>query len=927
MPEETESDIHTTSHGAIIPIESKDIRRMVAGQVIFDLASSVKELVDNAIDSGAKSITIRLFNQGIDVIEVSDDGSGVPVESRPLLAVKHATSKITSFEELSLDSYKNGQMQAKTLGFRGEALFSLANISHKLIVSTRTENDSIGGKMEFQKDGTLDPNSVSEVARKVGTTVAVVKLFDALPVRRADLIKRIKSQKAKLLRLLQSYAVLCVGIKFHLADVTGPVGSPKCKSEVKMSTSNNTKSLKETISQVFGSKFLSGLCSIQVDLSSMISLDNKLDEKMWCIEGLVSRAPNSADVQGNVARDIQFFSINRRPVEMPKISKVIAEAWRNFETVTGDASSKKRPACFLEIHLPSSLFDVNLSPDKREVLLSEETQFHDLLRKALTELWSNQTEGKFVRDEVHLASSSTKQQSSKSNNGKNVRDNPTATYSEKVDTENHQLDEQIGTINKKRKLPTAEPHYDDNPAASSDSIDTASNTEDFLSSFDRNKWNQTKLQFSPSKSSIQKEEIESLNNFQKTQLFSLHTEHYKRQRPTSPKVTPNASSSSNTEVSSAVSCTPESKAANIKEVTPNDDFIENSSLDDVDIEHDDKDEEYGATIHPNPCIVMECNDNENTSSQSSTDDEDDNRPGEDCLVTWPDFDTSSVLESSRYAMQQSIKRATFMSHASTRLQKEKDLENSNALDSAEKHSLYLSKEDFATMSILGQFNLGFILALDQGGHLWILDQHACDEKYNFEKLCKETKVHEQKLIAPLPLELSPSEENCILEYMQVFEKNGFRFEYDSSKPQRCRLSLIAVPHSGSGGDGKKAVQFGPQDVGALCAILGSDGACSSNGYIAGSGTGSSGAGKSGNNAVRRYAGVGNNAVMLPKAVAMFASRACRSSIMVGQALTQRKMEQLVQNLQRLDHPWTCAHGRPTVRHVKDLMELLIDDES
>jgi len=103
-----------------------------------------------------------------------------------------------------VDQYENGQMQAKTLGFRGEALFSLANISQNLIVSTRTENDAMGEKMEFQKDGTLDRNSVSDVARKVGTTVAVVKLFDALPVRRADFIKRIKSQKAKLLRLLQS---------------------------------------------------------------------------------------------------------------------------------------------------------------------------------------------------------------------------------------------------------------------------------------------------------------------------------------------------------------------------------------------------------------------------------------------------------------------------------------------------------------------------------------------------------------------------------------------------------------------------------------------------------------------------------------------------------------------------------------------------
>lgn len=200
--------------------------------------------------------------------------------------------------------------------------------------------------------------------------------------------------------------------------------------------------------------------------------------------------------------------------------------------------------------------------------------------------------------------------------------------------------------------------------------------------------------------------------------------------------------------------------------------------------------------------------------------------------------------------------------------------------------------------IVGQFNLGFILATCRNNNLWILDQHACDEKYNFERLCKETVIHEQKLIAPLPLELSPSEEHCVLEHMDVFERNGFRFAYDPEKDPRHRLSLTALPHSGSGGDGKKAVQFGKEDVGALCSMLGADGTSSSEGYIAGfGGTDANGGRIAGVNAVRRYAGIaggggggpssksdvksdgiiGSSIVRLPKAVAMFASRACRVS--------------------------------------------------
>ena len=145
-----------------------------------------------------------MFNDGIDVVEVSDDGCGVPKDSRPLLAMKHATSKIRSFDELYMDTYDEGQMQLKQLGFRGEALFSLANISQNLVISTRTEDEDIATKMEFKRDGYLDTNKTLQIPRKIGTTVAVVKLFDALPVRRADLIKRIKGQRAKMLKLLQA---------------------------------------------------------------------------------------------------------------------------------------------------------------------------------------------------------------------------------------------------------------------------------------------------------------------------------------------------------------------------------------------------------------------------------------------------------------------------------------------------------------------------------------------------------------------------------------------------------------------------------------------------------------------------------------------------------------------------------------------------
>lgn len=181
----------------IKPLGEESIRRIVAEQAITDLSSIAKELVDNALDAESNTIKVRLFGQGMDIIEVSDDGTGVPIPSRAHLATRYATSKIQTFEDI----YSGTGL---TMGFRGEALFSMACLSEKLIIATRTESDEMAQELEFQRDGTLNENSVQYRHRKVGTTVAVVKPFHALPARRADMERRIKSERGKLVRLMES---------------------------------------------------------------------------------------------------------------------------------------------------------------------------------------------------------------------------------------------------------------------------------------------------------------------------------------------------------------------------------------------------------------------------------------------------------------------------------------------------------------------------------------------------------------------------------------------------------------------------------------------------------------------------------------------------------------------------------------------------
>jgi DNA mismatch repair ATPase MutL len=221
----------------------------------------------------------------------------------------------------------------------------------------------------------------------------------------------------------------------------------------------------------------------------------------------------------------------------------------------------------------------------------------------------------------------------------------------------------------------------------------------------------------------------------------------------------------------------------------------------------------------------------------------------------------------------------------------------------------VTKEDFSQMTILGQFNLGFILASTPNGNLWIFDQHACDEIYNFESLRRTTTLYEQPLIAPLPLELSLAEEACILDHRDVFTANGFRLQYDDAQPPRHRWSLTALPHSGAP-EGRNAVQYGPSDVQALCAILLSLNDDNHDSTVVD---------VSGNNAVRRYSA-------LPKTIALWASRACRGSVMIGQALSRTEMERIVQRLSGVDDPWHCPHGRPTLCHVHTMEPIRVADE-
>ena len=232
-------------------------------------------------------------------------------------------------------------------------------------------------------------------------------------------------------------------------------------------------------------------------------------------------------------------------------------------------------------------------------------------------------------------------------------------------------------------------------------------------------------------------------------------------------------------------------------------------------------------------------------------------------------------------------------------------------------SLTVSKDDFSRMRIIGQFNLGFILAvrpsskaqcfepnassdqptktnINSGDELFIIDQHASDEKINFERLQRVTTLQNQRLVYPKPLSLTAIEEEIILENQPTLAHNGFIVAVDTSgdKPVGSRCSLLSLPMS-------KEVTFDLSDLEELITLLAESPPILS--------TSTSTA-----NTLGQY-------IPRPsKTRRLFAMRACRSSIMIGRPLSRLQTERLVRRMGEIEKPWNCPHGRPTMRHVLSL---------
>lgn len=880
--------------GTITAIAGNDVHRITSGQVIIDLTTAVKELVDNSIDAHANHIEIVFKNYGIESVECSDDGDGIGPENFESLALKHYTSKISSFQDVS---------SVETLGFRGEALASLCAIANVSVITTT--NPPRADKLEYDINGSLA--SKSTTSRNKGTTVQVSQLFNNLPVRKKEFERSSKRHFSKCIALLQDYALVQNGIKFSVWHL-----SPNRKRTLVLSTGKDQEMSKNILS-VFGSSSMRGLAQISLELdlntynkqsTERLVIQPELDYKIK-VRGYISK--NSFGC-GRNSKDRQSIFINKRPIEYPVIIQCCNEIYRTFNNV-------QYPAVFLNFEISPELIDVNVTPDKRTILLHNERYVIDLFKEKLTEYYDTQElelpksscsqpaqpSLKRRRTELDIADSTNEDDK---NNHEHEQEADQGSYRKELASEarNHQTYDKVSTLG------SSEEQYDEQQKnIVNTTVTFTAERDDHSNHRNFNKTNNTeilivdgKIEDTSQGFAGQNKEREnrdgvntSLNRYKNPSNerdTELEEKEYSASQPVLVEIDGSKleyqATLSQDEKLVFISDDLSTKKCCGTDRHPTHEKHEGEKGEGVgeEEEYDGYDEEVNS-VSLNPVEM-------NVRSRLPINSYQKNRTNK----SWSLSDESNVhsqVEHVTYSLKYDNEASKSSPAGDLIVNNHKEKHANSILKSAniedkeqgEKYlTLTVRKEDFKKMQVVGQFNLGFIIVTRRIGakyDLFIVDQHASDEKYNFEVLQRENVFKSQSLIAPFPVELSVIDELLVMDNLTIFEKNGFKLSVGEEESQGSKIKLFSLPVS-------KRTLFDINDFYELV-------------YL-----------------VKESGGLNRDSIRCSKIRSMFAMRACRTSIMIGKPLAKKTMTKVVRHLSELQKPWNCPHGRPTMRHLMEL---------
>uniref|UniRef100_A0A182FMQ8 MutL C-terminal dimerisation domain-containing protein n=1 Tax=Anopheles albimanus TaxID=7167 RepID=A0A182FMQ8_ANOAL len=872
----------TVESKKINAIDKETVHKICSGQVVLNLAIAVKELVENSLDAGATLIEVKLREHGSELVEVADNGSGVEEKNFEGLSAKYHTSKLKEFTDLE---------SIETFGFRGEALSSLCALSDMVIV-TRHSTVNHAMKLSLNHEGRIQRKE--PCARPVGTTVTLTNLFSTLPVRKKEFQRNIKREFLRMCQILQAYCLVSVGVRIICTNQ-----STKGAKSVIMSTPGSKRVL-DNVTALFGPRQTADLLELKPAIGSNGKIqdleESDFDDSLaltqeevdnfnlsqYTIEGYISSCAHGA---GRSSKDRQFYYVNSRPCEPRQISKLINDAYHRYNV-------HQQPFVYLNLKLDRSEVDVNLTPDKRMVLMNKEKIIMLAIRKSIKKTFGN-VPSSFKVQNLNLSDSSRLMNLSLPSDKEGDEDEEGYEQENDIDscsTSEMQFTFEIpkasgsGTGLKRKRTGTSSGlqkilnFLGTSTSSSSAKANDSTEQDDSMCEEEQqtrsvkmvksedNPYDLTILRPETGPESQTRDPFQSVEEQESVRVIRctqaevpaspadvlLPSSALPAREPTSEGI---SSQESVSQMVSKLSCTVEQTSSS-ESIAP----YAASPNEEIAIKQESTDIINGETI-----VIEE--------APSEEDDQDElrKRNHHQLLVSMdtlePLIERETKMQAERIANRCSLTRLRFKSkiNPSTNKAAENELQTE------------ITKADFGAMEIVGQFNLGFIVCR-LGDDLFIVDQHATDEKYNFEDLQRTTVLQNQRLVVPQPLELTAVNEMVLIDNLDVFEMNGFKFEIDGAAATTRKVRLIAKPFS-------RNWEFGKEDIDELIFMLQD----------------------------------APGTVCRPSRVrTMFASRACRKSVMIGTALSMREMKRLMRHMRDIEQPWNCPHGRPTMRHLVNL---------
>lgn len=320
----------------MIAVLDKDtIDKIAAGEVVERPASIVKELLENAIDAGATSITVEIKDGGKSLIRVTDNGSGIAKNEVRIAFLRHATSKIQSADDLQ---------NITSLGFRGEALSSIAAVS-KMEMITKVRSEMVGHW--YVIEGGIE-QSFEEVGAVDGTSIIVRDLFFNTPARR-KFLKSNQTEAAHIAELVEKIALSHQDVSIRLI----------ANNQAKLQTSGNGN-LKDSIYRLYGREVAMALLPVEYRAQGIE------------ITGVIAKPEVS-----RASRSMEMYFVNGRYIKAKTIASAIEEGYGNR------LMQHQYPFTVLNYQIPPEVMDVNVHPTKMEVRFSEEVKIYEVTRDAI----------------------------------------------------------------------------------------------------------------------------------------------------------------------------------------------------------------------------------------------------------------------------------------------------------------------------------------------------------------------------------------------------------------------------------------------------------------------------------------------------------------------------------------------------------------